>query len=780
MDTGANDTGTDATTGEDTEGTDTDAGDDSGGIDTTDGDTGGTDTGSGPSLDLLALAVTADEYATSPAPDTYGGAGNGIVDTGETFTLTPTLRNSGATNLSNLTIELRSLTPAATVETSTISLASLAAGADTLFDAGFVVTLSPDIADSTQVDLEIGVQGTSLAIPVKLYPRAVRLTLGNVEFSDPGGNDNGIPDPGEVGVLSFEVANAGTVALPLSAIAADSTGVSYGDQEIDAAVAGLDTVAIVTGAFSPVDAVIAPGGMLATPLTFGLAINAGAAAGDDMCVSIAVDVTVDSSPIYSFATEYCTRVAWGDEDFCNDFDGDDYGTGSLCLGPDCDDSSGTVNPDADELCNLKDDDCDGTVDEDAAVVFYADDDEDGFGAGEGAVYCLGSEPEGVVDNDEDCDDGNEERYPGAAELCDEIDNDCDEAVDESDVTWYRDEDEDGYGVESETYIGCDPPGDDWATEAGDCSPLVDFIYPTAPELCDTADNNCNEAVDEGFDFETDEDNCGGCGIACGDGQRCESRTCVNFCADIDEDGFFGEGTCARANEDCNDLNEDINPGEVDVCGDSIDQDCSGRDAVCPDPCDPFNPLCGPGARCTLNEVPTWVCNEQGETPIDGACTGQGTSDDCVGGSICLDWEVPGSATCHQLCEFDRDCPGDDRWCGLNLTGSAGESLTSICIVGPQCDALAQNCGSGDACIVRDDGSGDPTSERCVTAGTLGDQQACGVTGNCQAGYQCANLGSGALCHRICNPALGDGQCLGGQSCFGIIDWPTDTGLCAVP
>src|SRR5690606_34425286 len=81
---------------------------------------------------------------------------------------------------------------------------------------------------------------------------------------------------------------------------------------------------------------------------------------------------------------------------------------------DCDDADDAVNPGADEECNGRDDDCDGLVDQHAE-----DRDRDGF-----LTDCVENEDE------VDCDDDLATVNIDADELCDGLDNDCDEDVDE--------------------------------------------------------------------------------------------------------------------------------------------------------------------------------------------------------------------------------------------------------------------------------------------------------------------------------------------------------------
>ena len=96
---------------------------------------------------------------------------------------------------------------------------------------------------------------------------------------------------------------------------------------------------------------------------------------------------------------------------------------------DCDESAPDIHPGAAERCDGVDDDCDGTLDEGAReTAWYPDSDGDGHGSGTPVVGCEA--PEGYVSIDDDCADEDPDAFPGAPELCNTRDDDCDARVDE--------------------------------------------------------------------------------------------------------------------------------------------------------------------------------------------------------------------------------------------------------------------------------------------------------------------------------------------------------------
>lgn len=156
-----------------------------------------------------------------------------------------------------------------------------------------------------------------------------------------------------------------------------------------------------------------------------------------------------------------------------------------------------AEPDADgcvrmpEVCNDRDDDCDGRVDE-IVVVHYADVDGDEAGDPETEMESC-DVPVGRVTNGTDCDDNDSGVNPGATEVCDGVDNDCNGETDEG-MTVSRFLDRDGDDIGGARVDVCED-ADGVVDEGGDCDDDDPDVNPDVTEVCNAIDDNCDGSVD---------------------------------------------------------------------------------------------------------------------------------------------------------------------------------------------------------------------------------------------------------------------------------------------
>jgi hypothetical protein len=160
---------------------------------------------------------------------------------------------------------------------------------------------------------------------------------------------------------------------------------------------------------------------------------------------------------------------------------------------DCGPTDPAINPGGTERCNGMDDNCDGRIDESAAVdavPWYADSDRDTYGNPDEVMKAC-AKPNGYVDNAQDCDDSSAGVSPRARESCNGRDDDCDGTTDEG--TWFRDSDGDGYGGAK---VDC-RPNSPTVANAQDCDDSRRAVAPGVQERCNRMDDDCDGTTDEG-------------------------------------------------------------------------------------------------------------------------------------------------------------------------------------------------------------------------------------------------------------------------------------------
>lgn len=340
-----------------------------------------------------------------------------------------------------------------------------------------------------------------------------------------------------------------------------------------------------------------------------------------------------------------------------DEDGDHYGSadqrvegrqqpdGFVMNKGDCDDTDGSVHPYTKELNDDRDNNCNGKIDEGFVDVrFFVDGDNDGFGNPDPALSVMGLDaPEGYVRNKFDCNDSNALDNPEAEEVLDGRDNDCDGNIDEGSGDYYRDVDGDGFGAQGRAIESLEPI-EGYVQNDHDCDDNNASIFPGAQEEFDSADNNCDGQVDEGF-------------------------TVRNYYLDADSDGYGDaassvsdnvkpEGYVTNSSDNC--VNN-YNPGQQD-----IDRDGIG------DACDSFTDSDSDGVQDSADNCPARSNRSQADADDDGlgdACDSQNGLDLDDDG---VNAEQDNCPTRYNPSQSDRDGDGKGDACDAVDDSDNGE------------------------------------------------------------------------------------------------------------
>ncbi len=285
----------------------------------------------------------------------------------------------------------------------------------------------------------------------------------------------------------------------------------------------------------------------------------------------------------------------------------------------------------------------------------------------------------------DCDDTNAAIYPGAPDVADGIDNDCDGFVDED-------------------FLG-DSDGDGWSVLAGDCDDTNFYVFESAPEFADGVDNDCDGSIDEDMD-ETDDD---GDGYSEADGDCDDTTDAVypgateieddGYELDNDCDGYFAENppvavSSVQATDGCSNGSDDDSDGWIDGndpdcvtgfteigygntdCNDSLDGDGDGD-------VDSADGQCGNG-----------MDNDEADSTADDCMDGQdndsdGWADaddpDCV--ALPFNESIVGTTECNNGVDDDADgnVDADDVECDDGFDGSETSADPDDCVDGEDGD-----------------------------------------------------------------------------------------------
>ncbi len=405
----------------------------------------------------------------------------------------------------------------------------------------------------------------------------------------------------------------------------------------------------------------------------------------------------DASPgAFPGATETCNgldddcdgKTDEADAEGCSlayaDGDGDGFGDAakSACLckpdstfpaatAGDCNDASAGVKPGGKEVCGGGDEDCDGQTDESNAtgcISYYTDADGDGYGGATAACQC-GASPNFPVKQAGDCEDQSKTIHPGAKELCDGVDNDCNGKADE------------GYLLGGSCTSGtgaCTGVGKFVCTPDGSATVCSAQAGAGKTEACNDVDDNCNGVTDEGCDDDKD--------------GYCDASLV-----------YSASKACPKGGKDCNDANAVIRPGAVETCN-GVDDDCSGTIDQQTQAC---STGCGSGVETC--QAGKWV----GCTAKKPACTTGACCDGCnfkAATTQCGTAAYAKQTICSGTCGGDvhsqerwQYCTGTGSTCGTsNLKwidkGVADDcSANEVCSASgttATCKACANGCASG--------------------------------------------------------------------------------------
>ncbi|MBI5739348.1 MAG: DUF4215 domain-containing protein [Nitrospirae bacterium] len=262
----------------------------------------------------------------------------------------------------------------------------------------------------------------------------------------------------------------------------------------------------------------------------------------------------------------------------------------------------------------------------------------------------------------------------AAEICDDLDNDCNGLVDDApgSTVWYPDNDNDGYGDQSAGIMKCTQPSG-YIETGNDCDDGLSSVYPGAGEACDGLDNDCDGSTDESCVdtacFAQELDMLNSCFTTCGSNFVCQqaclssvSQTCgyafTNLVMCSVGSGCNMEPNCMMEscpNQWINIFGSMCDNGDTKVCGSDIGACRQGAetcvngawDHTCAGEIAPVAEICGDGIDndCNGTTDEAWVCSDNDGDGFIGR-------DDCDDADLNI---YPGAV---EVCDgIDNNCDG---------------------------------------------------------------------------------------------------------------------------
>lgn len=270
--------------------------------------------------------------------------------------------------------------------------------------------------------------------------------------------------------------------------------------------------------------------------------------------------------------EDCDRSTYG----YRDLDGDGSPDATCCngdaCGEDCDDMRAGVHPGLAEVCDGRDSDCDGAIDEGVVPRWWPDADGDGFGTDDPAATPMTAciRPSGYAETNDDCDDGVGSVHPSAFDACDtaEVDEDCNGTANDPPS---------GCACTDGETRSCGLAG---VCEAGIMTCVrgrytaCSIAAAPVESACDGRDEDCDGVVDDGTSIrcfrDRDDDTYPDAPPVAVDVCANPGRVIVGGCPTGYTNRMPGP-----ANDDCDDLEMNVYPRAIEIC-DGLDGDCDAR------------------------------------------------------------------------------------------------------------------------------------------------------------------------------------------------------------